>query len=115
MAMKIASPFPEVQAAREALKVACSSVVARLGTAGADDWMLTVSHALEAGLSSRDIAVACGVAGSTVSRWADGSTVPSRAARQWIRGELCRQLGVEPEPEASSPEEGPVVVAAAAV
>lgn len=89
----------EVRRAEDALRAACNTVVATLDVTDPQNWRQTVSHAVKAGLQVRDIADACSCAISTVTRWQEGSSVPSLVARRWIKIELCRMLGVEPAPE----------------
>lgn len=69
-------------------------VVRRLPVDRPDDWRSTISLAVKAGLSPRDLAEIGATSTSSISRWADGSSVPPITSRRWIQNELCKEFGV---------------------
>lgn len=81
-----------VERLEEELRRAAAAVVDALSPEVAGDWRVVVGHALRAGLSLGDIAVLGATSVSSASRWADGVSTPSVAARRWIHAELRQKL-----------------------
>ncbi|MER2607085.1 MAG: hypothetical protein ABTQ29_14720 [Siculibacillus sp.] len=69
-------------------------VVRRLPVDRPENWRTTISLAVKAGLSPRDLAEIGATSTSSISRWADGSSVPPITSRRWIQNELCKEFGV---------------------
>ena len=69
-------------------------VVRRLPVDVPGDWRTTISHAMKAGMSPRSLAEIGATSTSSISRWADGSSVPPITSRRWIQNELCKEFGV---------------------
>lgn len=74
------------------LSRAAAEVVVALSPEVAEDWRVVVRHALKAGMTLGDIAVLGATSVSSASRWSDGTSTPSVAARRWIHEELHKQF-----------------------
>lgn len=74
------------------LRRAAARVVVELSPEVAEDWRVIVRHALKAGLTLGDIAVLGATSVSSASRWSDGTSTPSVAARRWIHEELHQKF-----------------------
>lgn len=88
-----------VDRAEAEFRRACAAYVAGVEVEDGASWQKLVDRSIRAGIPAKEIAVIAGCSISTVSRWADGLTVPPVAARHWIRERLVDRFDqVEAEP-----------------
>lgn len=81
-----------VDRAEAEFRRACAAYVAGVEVENGAHWQKLVDRSIRAGLPAKEIAVIAGCSISTVSRWADGLTVPPVAARHWIRERLVERF-----------------------
>ena len=67
---------------------ACEAYVAGVDVEDGALWQKLIDRSIRAGLPAKEIAEVARCSISSVSRWAEGLTVPPVAARYWIRERL---------------------------
>jgi len=101
-----------VEIAATEFRRACRAYVAGTEVENGDLWQKLVERSIRAGLSAKEIATIAGCSISTVSRWADGLTVPPVASRHWIRERLVEWFERMEDESAAVSVRGPVPAAA---
>ncbi len=91
---EIMALIAHIETHEKAIRRDAMGIVAQLSVENPSDWQTTITHAIKAGLSQKNLAEIGATSTSSISRWADGSSVPPVTSRRWIQRELCRMLDV---------------------
>lgn len=105
----------DVLRAEAAFRRACLAYIGGAEVEKGDVWQKVIDRTTRSGLSTRAIAELAGCSVSTVSRWADGLTLPPIASRHWIRAKIVEHFDASGAAEEIDAIERVAVVAQPAV